>query len=838
MTTYNYNTAGNASVITSPTTLKQGDVLKVNRTGSGRTGTILSFTVPYSGYYQIKAVGARSGMPASRGTFGRGASMRGDFLLKKGEVLQLLVGQMGGSSSYAGGGGGTFVAKGSSYTNASPLIVAGGGGASGEASPFFTQSLSDASISNNGNNGTGDSKGLGQTSDYTASKPGTGYCPGAGGGGFYIAGGNTGSTTATGGRSFREGGAGGLDTSGTGGTQYTGGFGGGGGGYDAGGGGGGYRGGGGGGNASSTSDGSGGGGGSYNAGSNQVNSTGLGTGDGYIEINYLNIITPPNRPESLSAPIKATVGKPVTVSWASVPVPSQEGGASLDSQTVYYRLDYYDGKNWTNVADDVTGVQTTVKIPATEDTTNAKFRIRAYVLKGGSRQYTDYGNSTGYRESDAFTVVNNIAPTISSDIKLSITDGETVNPLEKVNIQFTLGTDEDVEDTLTGYIDFWNGTEWILIAKDLVANEGVVSFEHLIPAKAVTGAKYRVYTFDSNDFGPTLESYTFNVAEPDSNRQLPNALLFDGKDDYVVVNDKGIPPTGDFTIELEFKTTETTEGGRYFFDINAGNYGLRPMIANGKITLWGLGEDNSIGPSEKLYNDGMLHQLAIIRNGNTFSLKVDQELIGSWTGEMDFSSYTNMTIGGAFNGQQTFDGTMSLPRFWDDVRTDEELKDGKNIVYEDNEEGLRDYLIFDPTTGKIGSKKNEAITGSLNGGIQWAYKFVPMVDIVLPYPSAPRTKENIDYLRVKVNDFRQANGLPLVTWTDAVIVKGLTPIKAIHMNELEDAIEETYTLTGQVILDSTVKEVIEETVLPRDTRFLISDMDTRFNAIVQALMNK
>ena len=53
--------------------------------------------------------------------------MRGEFDLKKGDVLKILVGQQGavntkGSSS--GGGGGSFVATSSN----TPLIVAGGGG--------------------------------------------------------------------------------------------------------------------------------------------------------------------------------------------------------------------------------------------------------------------------------------------------------------------------------------------------------------------------------------------------------------------------------------------------------------------------------------------------------------------------------------------------------------------------------------------------------------------------------------------------------------------------------------------------------------------------------------
>ena len=53
--------------------------------------------------------------------------MIGEFRLNMSEIIQVLVGQEGGSSINArssGGGGGTFVVRG----NSTPLIIAGGGG--------------------------------------------------------------------------------------------------------------------------------------------------------------------------------------------------------------------------------------------------------------------------------------------------------------------------------------------------------------------------------------------------------------------------------------------------------------------------------------------------------------------------------------------------------------------------------------------------------------------------------------------------------------------------------------------------------------------------------------
>ncbi len=87
------------------------------------------WTVPYTGTYEITAVGAAGGYDGygSLAARGRGAYMSGDFDLKKGDVLKILVGQEGvknTASQSSGGGGGTFVATSSN----TPLIVAGGGG--------------------------------------------------------------------------------------------------------------------------------------------------------------------------------------------------------------------------------------------------------------------------------------------------------------------------------------------------------------------------------------------------------------------------------------------------------------------------------------------------------------------------------------------------------------------------------------------------------------------------------------------------------------------------------------------------------------------------------------
>ncbi|MFT7518174.1 MAG: hypothetical protein ACI9MC_000304, partial [Kiritimatiellia bacterium] len=86
---------------------------------------VQTFVAPAPGTYRIEAWGAQ-GESAQSGRFGgKGARIRGDLKLLRGQKIQILVGQQGESDGCsAGGGGGSFVLDGTGKV----LIVAGGGG--------------------------------------------------------------------------------------------------------------------------------------------------------------------------------------------------------------------------------------------------------------------------------------------------------------------------------------------------------------------------------------------------------------------------------------------------------------------------------------------------------------------------------------------------------------------------------------------------------------------------------------------------------------------------------------------------------------------------------------
>jgi hypothetical protein len=247
------------------------------------TAGIMSWTVPADATYRITAAGAQgASSPAKAG--GTGAVMTANFTLTKGEVLDLVVGQVGtfvsstnsidGGAQYAGGGGG----GGSGVRRAGTVILAAGGG--GGQSPSFNGGGGGPGAGSTGNSGTGGGGGAG----------------GAGGGG--LTGGGGFPTSIGWGGAQGNGGGGGFAGNGGGGSggfgATSGGFGVGGGGggshcYAGGGGGGGYSG----GQGGTTANGcccmsanGGSGGGSFITGANQATATNN-TGNGYITITQL-----------------------------------------------------------------------------------------------------------------------------------------------------------------------------------------------------------------------------------------------------------------------------------------------------------------------------------------------------------------------------------------------------------------------------------------------------------------------------------------------------------------------------------------------------------------------
>jgi len=240
------------------------------------------WTVPATGTYRIEAFGAQGGNGGtSTGLGGQGARMRGDFEFTIGEVLRIVVGQVGGLSTgqSGGGGGGSYVLT-QTGTNASDIFVIAGGGGGAQRATGGGAGSSTTSATAGGTFAVPNISFGGNNSGSTGGAGGAGW---NGNGADGQGGANSGGKSPANG--FFGGVAGTCTASGSG-TNDVGGFGGGGGGewcsQGAGGGGGGYTG----GNGSNGNP-AGGGAGSINNGANQSNASGVRTGHGQVIITLL-----------------------------------------------------------------------------------------------------------------------------------------------------------------------------------------------------------------------------------------------------------------------------------------------------------------------------------------------------------------------------------------------------------------------------------------------------------------------------------------------------------------------------------------------------------------------
>jgi hypothetical protein len=313
------------------------------------SGGIQEWVVPATGVYEITSIGAQGGRDQNNSAGGAGASLKGEFSLNAGDVVKILVGQQGVDGvavawhRAGGGGGGTFVWL--DNGNVPLIIAAGGSGAkyTGVGEPGL-------STEGSGNGGTAGSTGA------------------AGGG--WLSNGAEGRANHTGGLSPLNGGIGGNTDNGV---NAMGGFGGGGAAANDGGGGGGHTGG----------NGPHEGGQSFNAGSNQVNQSGVNEGHGMVIIKSMN-------PPCISALV------PVSINVTGVPSPTAIAttnpvlcGGDTDITASGGTGDYiwFSDPNGTNVL----GTDPVLNTGAL--TTNTTFYVSSQVTGSGPGQVYEFTNA-------------------------------------------------------------------------------------------------------------------------------------------------------------------------------------------------------------------------------------------------------------------------------------------------------------------------------------------------------------------------------------------------------------------------------------------------------------
>lgn len=199
--------------------------------------------------------------------------------------------------------------------------------------------------------------------------------------------------------------------------------------------------------------------------------------------------------------------------------------------------------------------------------------------------------------------------------------------------------------------------------------------------------------------------------------QGPNALHFDGVNDYVQSNYNGIPGTGARTVECWVKTTANcnpNQGGLQNTLVDWGTF-----VTGGRFTmniLWNNALRIEVGGAglsgTTPINDGVWHHVAAVYdpNGgnNKYRLYVDGSLEaqGNLTTALNTGTSTKVRIGRRIDGVNYFNGSVDEVRIWSYAKTSTQI-----AALMDNE------ICFDATGLQFYYNFNQGTAGGNNVGV-------------------------------------------------------------------------------------------------------------------------
>jgi len=227
------------------------------------------------------------------------------------------------------------------------------------------------------------------------------------------------------------------------------------------------------------------------------------------------------------------------------------------------------------------------------------------------------------------------------------------------------------------------------------------------------------------------------------------ALQFDGKDDYVDVENNDILNfgTNNFSIETWFKSSTGHDGinrflvakycngysQNYLLTQTSGNK-LRFSIANGTISIVAEASDD--------YNDNKWHHALAIRNSDSIYLYVDGKLVGSNTGVSSFNvdNIYNFSIGNRYCAPRyPFFGQIDNVKIYNRALSEEEVR------YHYNHGGPVAHWDMDEGSGStINDKSGNGNDGTLVNGPTWTqgkYGSALSFDGVDDYVSIPNNSD-------------------------------------------------------------------------------------------------
>lgn len=570
------------------------------------------------------------------------------------------------------------------------------------------------------------------------------------------------------------------------------------------------------------------------------NTTQYSTPDGQKTFVILVQAIPPTKPSGMSVPSTAKVGQTVSLSWSSVPVPSQPAGVTLTSNTVYYEVDFFDGTQWRNVTSKTSGTSVNYTIPTMADSNQARFRVRAFVEAYGQRFYTDYGQASGYRESTTLVVYNNNKPTTPQAFSAPV-GSDRLRVGFSYNIAWGPASDLD-NDPLTYQLDFFNGSTWTTVADGVQGTNR----QFVVPTGPDTlQAQFRVRAYDGRDYSEYRYSDRFEVfTNTPPNTPRPFTLP---KSDEMRIIDLQTP----YRVEWGEADVEEHETPKYEVSFRA-SY----------LDNWQVIRDINHPDATKTYID---HILPNVQDSETAQYRVrayDGYEFGGYTESNYFSITGNKVTNTSGYNEEIFPRMaigQEMRLSWQPAETARNTDVYYDIEVFNGFEWLiiahnvpTNSLVFripemeDTPYAKIRIRSKTPFQFGGYVESDWietpnftVVNFFVFDDISVPFLNDVQKKENVDYLRQKVNDMRIVNDLPPMVFTDEVIIRYETAIKNVHFDELEQGILECFDKNPRAKFNSArTEQELRKVKEYRDQAELIQDLPQRLDFISKALMNQ
>ena len=250
------------------------------------------------------------------------------------------------------------------------------------------------------------------------------------------------------------------------------------------------------------------------------------------------------------------------------------------------------------------------------------------------------------------------------------------------------------------------------------------------------------YTPNANENGTDSFSYKVNDGNADStevtvtvnltaNNDVPiagfgTALNFDGTDDYVQLTNRAIDTQlANFSLEMWFKTTQTSSGALYFESVmNAHGIWIRMEPSNNRIRSRLGNSLNNLAITPAAYNDGQWHHIAVIGSGgNLQKVYIDGSKVAEQAGTYDTSQTADVGIIGRMGEPSLgspydyFDGKIAEVRIWNTARSQDDIKATMNLSLKGDETGLVGYWPLNDATATTATDKKSggSNNGTLNG---------------------------------------------------------------------------------------------------------------------------